>query len=222
MPRKAPRPGLDEPLPGPEDRDALPSTARLESALARAFELFDAERYAEALDALAIADRFLPRDDPWLEGADRIAAEAWNVRGLCLRALGRLDEALAAFDRATAFGAYDNGVLNAVNLCLERLDRPEEALARADAHWKRPLLDQETVFYLLLYRGLAAVRLGDRALAEAHFREIAGRWGKKHRKRIARAVAELTELVEKRIEGRLAQQALDWVQARARKREPAP
>jgi len=59
-----------------------------EVVINRAYAFFDLERYEETLKAL--------------EGCDPTNPDVWLTRGSCLRRLGRREEAVAAFEKATA------------------------------------------------------------------------------------------------------------------------
>lgn len=129
--------------------------ARLE-VLERAQALADGERWA---DAIALCDQAL--------ASDAESAAAWNLKGFCLRALGRKAEALSAFKRARLHLPVYAPIRYNLATALRESGDLKGALAEFDEALKLDPADLQA----RLSRAVVKLDLGDEAGARADFDE---------------------------------------------------
>ena len=130
--------------PRPDPKSQLHVVERLKEA----FELYAVADYEAAVRAF----RDVVRDQPRL-------VDAWEQLGHSLTALGRLDEALPALERAMELSRGAPHVAGAVAAVLLRLGRLEEARAHAELAVDGHEISRDTLAQI-------AVRSGDLAAAE--------------------------------------------------------
>lgn len=129
--------------------------ARLE-VLERAQALADGERWA---DAIALCDQAL--------ASDAESAAAWNLKGFCLRALGRKDESLSAFKRARLHLPVYAPIRYNLATALRENGDLKGALAEFDEALKLDPADLQA----RLSRAVVKLDLGDETGARADFDE---------------------------------------------------
>ncbi len=185
--------------------------AQLDALLDRAEGLLESDP-GRALDSIDEAASQVPPAARGDEDAIEREARLLNLRGLCLGALGRHQDAIVDFQRACDLGD-DYAALNLIETWLN--DRPDLAAALEEAERLRGRqLDEHCRFHVENYIAQLRVLRGEAEVARGCYERLLELYGERAPARIEESRARLAELASR--EGApatltaLATELLDW------------
>lgn len=204
-------PSLDAFLAVLVDKSTRTPHDRLDAAVEKANTLQEKERWTDALELIEPLLDEIPAHVR-LEGDDTLA-RAFNLRGICFENTGRIDDALAAYEKSLLAGDL-RAALNVLDVYEDARPDPAKLVERGEA-MKRELffMDAYGATWLRRYLARAYFELGKPREAEVQLRELLERFEVKEPERIDEARAGLEAYVKERSGtpgAALAAAALQW------------
>lgn len=187
---------------------------QLQELTDQAKALYDKEQYAEARDLLEEGyGRLADVKFDIFDHLSHLPGAARNLLGLCYKALGDLDRALAVFENAIETDRDKSAALNVLSIYLnDRKDyrRVIEYGTRIGREMLFNFYDYHA-FYQRLYIGRAHIQLGEANEAATQFGMILARFVEKDIAKIRTGVEDLKEIQDAGGEaGAIAENILDW------------